>query len=193
MAVGDIEFVCAMLDTIITHHPPNDYPEPLRMFLGRRVWLDTFANVRQQRRSLQQPPLFIKPATRLKAFEGFVYTGSERVKTRYSDLVWCSDVVQIVAEYRVFVTYGVVRGVVAYDGDSNRWPLDMSVVHACVEAWHKSSSGSDYDGYVVDFGVINDGRTLLIEVNDGFAFGGYGVSESVHVDVLLARWSQLFR
>lgn len=33
------------------------------------------------------------------------------------------------------------------------------------------------NGYGIDFGVTDDGRTLLIEVNDGYALGSYGTMQ----------------
>jgi hypothetical protein len=47
------------------------------------------------------------------------------------------------------------------------------------------------NGYAIDFGVTDDGRTLLIEVNDGYALGSYGLFYLDYAKLLSARWAQL--
>ena len=36
-----------------------------------------------------------------------------------------------------------------------------------------------------------DGRTLLIEINDGYALGNYGLQEILYAKLLSARWAEL--
>lgn len=43
----------------------------------------------------------------------------------------------------------------------------------------------------MDWGVTEDGRTLLVEVNDGFALGNYGVRLFEYTAMIEARWRQL--
>jgi hypothetical protein len=47
-------------------------------------------------------------------------------------------------------------------------------------------------GYAIDFGVLADGQTAIVEVNDGLGLGANGADGSVLADVLIARWRQLF-
>lgn len=46
-------------------------------------------------------------------------------------------------------------------------------------------------GYAIDFGVTDDGRTLLVEVNDGYALGSYGLFYPEYAKLLSARWAEL--
>lgn len=46
-------------------------------------------------------------------------------------------------------------------------------------------------GYAVDFGITDKGETLLIEVNDGYAFGCYGLLNIYYSKLLSARWAEL--
>lgn len=46
-------------------------------------------------------------------------------------------------------------------------------------------------GYAVDFGLARDGRTLLVEVNDGYALGAYGLEPHAYAHLLAARWYEL--
>jgi hypothetical protein len=46
-------------------------------------------------------------------------------------------------------------------------------------------------GYVMDFGVTDKGETVLIEVNDGFSIGSYGLFHIDYAKLLAARWAEL--
>lgn len=46
-------------------------------------------------------------------------------------------------------------------------------------------------GCALDFGVTEDGRTLLIEMNDGYSLGFYGLEPALYARVLAARWAEL--
>ena len=43
----------------------------------------------------------------------------------------------------------------------------------------------------MDFGVTADGRTLMIEVNDGYSLGCYGLLYLDYAKLLSARWAEL--
>lgn len=43
----------------------------------------------------------------------------------------------------------------------------------------------------MDFGVTEDGRTILIEVNDGYSLGAYGLEPTLYTRLLTARWAEL--
>ncbi len=45
-------------------------------------------------------------------------------------------------------------------------------------------------GYGIDFGVTADRQTLLVEVNDGYALGCYGLQHDLYAQLLSARWSE---
>ncbi|WP_238996654.1 ATP-grasp domain-containing protein [Paenibacillus pinistramenti] len=47
------------------------------------------------------------------------------------------------------------------------------------------------NGYAVDIGLTDKGETLLIEVNDGYALGQYGLNTLDYAKLLSARWSEL--
>ena len=46
-------------------------------------------------------------------------------------------------------------------------------------------------GYAMDIGVTEDGRTLLVEINDGYALGCYGADPVEYAKLLSARWCEL--
>ena len=46
-------------------------------------------------------------------------------------------------------------------------------------------------GCALDFGITDDGQTLLIEFNDGFSLENYGVEPTLYAILLTARWAEI--
>ena len=46
-------------------------------------------------------------------------------------------------------------------------------------------------GYSADFGVVEDGRTFLVEINEGYALGCGHLKASAYAELLLARWMEM--
>ena len=133
-------------------------------------------------------PLFVKPV------EGKRFTGCVVASTK--DLVGkgccgedfpviCSEVVDFVSEYRCFVRHGEILDVRRYRGDWSKAP-SREVVERAIAAYDSAPAG-----YAADFGVTSDGRTLLVEVNDGYSLGPYGLWPEPYAQLLSARWAQM--
>ena len=43
----------------------------------------------------------------------------------------------------------------------------------------------------MDICVTKDGRTLLVEFNDAYSLGAYGLPDIYYAKLISARWSQL--
>ena len=39
--------------------------------------------------------------------------------------------------------------------------------------------------------ALDDGRTVLVELNDGYSIGAYDLEAGPYLDVLIARWCEL--
>lgn len=181
--IGDVH---AALQKLGLPLPPSlDYPEELREFLGRRFWEGPLGEVRDRNHA----GIFVKPQEQ-KLFTGFVWQGTKANRLRlatYPDETPCffSDVVNFVSEYRCFVLDGRLVGVRHYKGDWSKAPA-RSPVEAAVGAYKAAPRA-----YTLDFGVTIDGQTLLVEVNDGFAMGAYGLHPEVYARMIEARWEEL--
>lgn len=192
LVVGSLPSVFHALGRLGVEAPaPFDYPAALQAFLGRRVWPST---VREVARGLQRStlgPTFVKPRAHHKRFTGFV--AIDRGALAHVEAwggsmpVWCSDPVTWRSEWRVFVLRGQTVGHRRYAGDDGA--LDEAVVARAVAAWRED--GAMPAACAMDFGRLDDGRTALIEVNDAFALGAYGLDGAVYVDLLVARWEEL--
>ena len=82
-----------------------------------------------------------------------------------------------------------VVGMRNYGGDPSVLP-DPEVVKRAVTVFEASVEKTA--GYALDFGVLSDsGKTALVEWNDGFALGSYGLDHETYTKLLLERWHEL--
>lgn len=63
---------------------------------------------------------------------------------------------------------------------------DSNIITNCLNDYKEQPSG-----FTLDFGVTDDGRTLLIEVNDAFSLGCYGLDPLAYAKLLETRWAEL--
>lgn len=164
--------------------PPSiDYPEELQWLLGRRVWKSTIGRICKT-----DLPLFVKPA-RDKELPAVVarcmddLAAYETMGPGYP--VLCSESIEFSSEWRVFVRYGKIADVRCYLGEPHPFP-DVDAVNGAVESYSQSPAA-----YTLDLGVTSDGRTLLVEVNDGYSVGCYGADCVAYALFLAARWAEL--
>lgn len=188
--VGIVGFVGDTLNALtklgIPHPDPIDYPWELEEFLGRKVWRSTMGEIRGT-----TTPTFIKPYHE-KKFTGFIYRGAtaEAVRTVLlpdDEPLWCSELVTFVAEFRTYVKDDTVLGCHRYKGDWGVAP-DRTTIERAVYAYKSSPRGLS-----MDFGVTDDGRTVLVECNDGYALGNYGLPNPLYAGLLEARWEEMTR
>ena len=168
---------------------PDDYPAAARPWFGREIWPSTLGAARARVEDRGEA-LFIKPRARAKRFTGRVFDTADdfrglAVASARAE-VWCAEVVDVVTEHRAFVVDDRVVGLRHYGGDGEVEP-DPGVVHDVLTAL----AGGLPAGCALDFAVLGDGRTVLLEANDGYALGRYGLEGEAYADLLLARWSQL--
>jgi hypothetical protein len=83
------------------------------------------------------------------------------------------------------VRYGEILGVKSYSGDW-RVHFDSQVIERAIESYTSAPAA-----YGADFGVTAGGETLLIEVNDGYALGAYGLFSADYARLLASRWAQM--
>jgi len=180
--IGDVHAALRKLN--VPRPDPIDYPEALQDFLGRKIWKGFLGDVRDR----PNHSVFVKPIAH-KVFTGLLWTGSRQDRLRlalYGDEVAChiSDPIGFISEYRCFVLDGELVGVKHYKGDWSKAPA-REPVEAAVKAWKGPRA------YALDFGVTDDGRTLLVEANDGYSLGCYGLQPEIYARFIEARWEEL--
>ncbi len=187
--VGSVEFVSGVMSARSLETPPHmTYPiellGPGAPFLRRDVWSATFADARRD--------LFVKPRDEIKRFTGALFQDlplDVSISPNYP--VWLSERVNFVSEWRYYVLKGQIVGAGRYDdGDDDLPAPDIGLVTAAIGAMTAAGGPA---GYALDFGVLDDGRTALVEANDGWALGYYRGTCS-HLDyarLLHARWEEI--
>lgn len=185
IVIGYVDDVRSMLHKHDIVAPELDYPEELTAYLGRKVWKSRLSVIANNPENWN---VFIKPVED-KKFTGIVVRSTKDLVGcgTYGDdpEIFCSEVVKFVAEWRCFVRFGNILDIRRYRGD---WRLhfDSRVVQEIVDQFDTAPKG-----YSVDIGLTDKGETLLIEVNDGYALGHYGLNSLDYAKLLSARWSEL--
>jgi hypothetical protein len=166
--------------------PVPTYPEVLQQFLGRKMRTSTIDTIAS---NPELWPVFVKPRDDSKKFTGVLVRGTGDLvgcgDPAGDTPVWCSEPVTLLREWRCFVRYGKILDVRPYKGNW-RHRFDHRIIEEAVASW-----GEKPRGCALDFGVDEQGRTLLVEVNDGFALGAYGLPPLLYARLLSARWTEL--
>jgi hypothetical protein len=188
VVVGHIAAVRASLRALGLAVPPElGYPTVLEPFLGRRLWQSTINTVATQPESW---PVFVKPMHDAKKFTGVLVRRIADLRgcgDQHEDTpVWCAEPVQFVAEWRCFVRYGHILDVRPYKGDW-RAHFDPAVVEQALAAYLPEAPAA----FALDVGVTAGGATVVVEVNDGYALGAYGLMPLAYAKFLSARWAQM--
>lgn len=189
MIVAEIPFMLAAFQKAGVKYSPLPYiPDELHSFAKRRIWKSTLGEARDSVVSGQS--LFVKPLEGtpryfkgqvLRVFRDLIKTSNCPSET----LLWCSEIVDFVSEYRVFIQEGKFVGIQHYFGDFRRF-VNWSTIDSIFEIYKRQPAG-----FAMDFGVTSDGQTLIVEQNDGFSLGSYGLHHVTYAKLLVTRWKQI--
>ncbi|MBR5371364.1 MAG: ATP-grasp domain-containing protein [Oscillospiraceae bacterium] len=183
--VGGIGMVRRRLKDFGIAITDTDYPPTLRQYFGRKIWLSTINRVNSEP---EMYPVFIKPVENKRFIGRVVHSPKDLIGcgNEFDNAeIYCSEVVQFLAEYRAFIRYGQVLDVRRYKGDWRTVP-DPEVIGRCVADYADAPKG-----FAMDFGVTDSGQTLLIEVNNTTSLGSYGLMYIDYAKLLSARWAEL--
>jgi ATP-grasp domain, R2K clade family 3 len=193
IVVGGLDPVVRALTKLGVKPPDIDYPETFReLLLDPAVERTTMGAVR---RSPERWPRFVKPTTGRKEFGGLVVRSTHdllRVTHIDDDLpVFCAVPVDVSGrtEWRCFIINGRVRDIRPYtncpDGDAP----SRTFVQLLVDQWLGAPNGFTID--VVNLGDRARPNWRVIECNDGYALGTYGLHRATYAELLVSRWAQL--
>lgn len=164
---------------------PIDYPEGMVDCLGRDINKVSVEEI--------DFPAFVKPV-RHKAFTGDIFESREEFEGVFRDevivdKVWVSEIVDFRSEYRIMVMRSddLFIEMKHYAGDSLVRPDRDKVEHIIDRALDSDLPVA----FSIDIGVTSSNDVLLIEVNDSYALGNYGVSSTKYAQMLEARWEEI--
>lgn len=166
------------------------YPKELHSYLGRYVDICKFGNLTSQYKF----PFFIKPFKGVKHFTGCIIEKESDLQflRDYDNVlddteVYMSEVLEIVSEYRCFVHEGELKGIQYYLGDFRVYP-NINLIDDMIKDYTNSNVA-----YTLDVGITDDGRTILIEVNDMWAIGSYGMNARTYTLMCVRRMREIGR
>lgn len=67
----------------------------------------------------------------------------------------------------------------------------MDVVESAIKDFDQSNQRTD--AYGIDFGILENGETALIEWNDAIALGSYGLEKETYTELILTRWNEIIK
>lgn len=167
-----------------------DFPTELGDYYGRKIAIETFKTVQSWLNDEPSKlPVHIKPVTEHKLFTGclvekfrdFIPLSHVPADTQ----VYVQEKVDLISEWRATILRNKVLNVAHYNGSSIVFP-DTQVIREAVSKYTTSPVG-----YAIDFGVTTSGQTIIIEVNDGFALGNYGVRGYQYTAMVECRWREI--
>lgn len=174
-----------------------DYPDVLSPFLGRKIWTDYMDNFASDEKKWSAG-YFVKPK-RDKAFTGHIISsikdliGCGNHSENYEILV--STPIDVRAEWRGFYYYGKLMDLRPYgrcETDHLKYHYDYETVEKIIDAfntWEAKPTACSIDiACVLQNGTLH---TVLMEVNDAYALGCYGLDPLLYAKFISARWSQL--
>ena len=190
MAVGGINYIRGAFHHLGINQPQIDNPHiHLPQYLGREVCEATWSEIEQ----IDIFPFFIKPLEDHKLFTGYVVkTPQELLHAKLRGVksdskTVLSECVEFISEFRCFVFEGKLVGCKNYAGDFRVLP-DFDIIESAIVDYNEQPAG-----YSIDFGVTSDGKTLLIEMNDGFGLSAYGLNKIIYCKILEARWDEILK
>jgi hypothetical protein len=172
---------------------PN-YPEELKEYFGRSIRKMKFYQFRNLLKENEEfgNIYFVKPVKN-KLFTGFTCVTEQEClsKTNCSPEtdVYVSSYVNFGAEFRAYVYKGKVVDCFRYWGDD--WKV--TIPHMNIEEM-VSKLNINAVFYSLDVGIdIDKKQTLLMEVNDGYALGNYGLAPVDYARYSAERWREIMK
>lgn len=135
--------------------------------------------------------IFIKPFD-IKLFTGFVldqmiYTSISNIPDETMVMVYDVFESPIKSEWRCYINNNKVVDIRNYSGDLFTLPSEV-YLESVIE------SNLEFPvAYTVDIGILEDGRNHVIEYNDMWAIGNYGMPNDTYLRLLKDRYFEIVR
>jgi len=189
--VGSIDAMTKLFKNIGKYPTPIDFPESIinKGLMNRIIYkMNLFDFIEEFKRD--QIPMFIKPVI-TKLFDGALISKIEHLNyLRITDTdceVYVTKPIEIVSEHRVYVHDKKAIYSCNYSGDFKISP-DFDYVDKLIKAYTDSPIA-----YTIDIAILKDGSNTVIEFNDFWAIGSYGLYCLNYAQLLLDRYFQIVK
>lgn len=160
------------------------YPPELKEYMYRSVELREIGEVKKGEFFKPQESEHKLFLARVKddSFQCELLLGKIPAKTK----VVVTTAVKFQSEHRVYVRKGEILNICFYKGNPLIQP-DVTVIQAMV----KATKGYAF-AYGMDVGVIEGGKTALVEMNDFCCLGNYGLKAIEYAKCIADRWPEIW-
>jgi len=136
--------------------------------------------------------MFIKPFD-IKLFTGFVidkmqYTSISNIPDDTLVMVYKPFEYPIESEWRCYIHNNKVEYISNYSGD-----FYVSIDSSYLDNVINQNKGKFPVAYTIDIGVLSNGENVVIEYNDMWAIGNYGIPNDVYVRMLRDRYFEIIK
>lgn len=149
-------------------------------------------------RSLQEDsfPIFVKPVN-LKQFNAGVINNIHQIgwiEPNLPDDTPCitSEVIEILSEYRCYIIDGKCEGIYHYLGDIFQFP-DSEFILKCIKDFKSAPKAYSLDIGITSYQMKRGKQNIVIECNDFWSLGNYGLSPKLYCRGLMIRWRELLQ
>lgn len=184
LAVGSVEFmqeVFSRLNIIPLKLPRNSNRISEEIFLHEAI-----------KRTQNGEKLFIKPK-QTKLFTGFVldrsiYSCLHGLPENTQILAYTPFESDIVTEWRIYVCKNKIYDMKNYSGDFSLIP-SFEYAQSILD-----ENKVDFPStYTIDIGILESGENVVIEFNDMYAIGNYGVRNDIYIFMLKERYFEILK
>jgi hypothetical protein len=182
--VGSVEFMKEVFSRVEIYNvkcPENSNREYIKMTL-----IEAYENAKNGNK------LFIKPFD-IKLFTGFVL--DDMVHTEMENIPKTTEVMAyepfnspILSEWRIYVLNHKISDSHNYSGD-----IIISPNYDYVNSVIKDNLCTFPSSYTIDIGILEDKTNVVVEFNDMWAIGNYGVPNNIYLRMLRTRYFEIIK
>ena len=132
-------------------------------------------------------PFFLKPVNVKTFYPSIIKWKNELTPYENCKEFIISQLIDIVSEYRCYIIDKKIVGCYNYLGDFYQYP-NLKLVDEMINAFENAPIG-----YSIDVAVLKNGETCLIECNDGWSLGNYGLEPKLYTRLLTERWIEILK
>jgi hypothetical protein len=169
---------------------PLNVPDELLEFAGRSIERLRLEDA-LLRMETDHRPQFIKPADSCKLFDGGVVATPAHVAFLFAGVdantpVLISPEINIVSEYRIYVNRDrAIASMRHYNGDPFVRPSKL-FIKKMIDSYTQAPRC-----YSLDVGITASGKTVVVECNDFWALGTYGMDPIAYSRMSAQRWHEM--
>lgn len=184
LAVGSVEFMKLIFERLNL----GDVRVPMNS--NRTHWVGTLGEIKRSAQLGNKH--FIKPFD-IKLFTGFVidqmqYSSLNGIPDETPVMVYEPFKYPIESEWRCYILNNRVEYIANYSGD-----FLVNLNGTYLQKVISDNKSTFPSAYTIDIGVLANGENVVIEFNDMWAIGNYGVPNDLYVRMLKERYFEIIR